>query len=149
MSNINLILWTDKNTIEISSEFERSVYENDPYGCLLFVYGSEHGDDNGKWVRNSESILTFDTECIEDYVDIEAEKAWISFEYKGIKYRWDLTVDGDWFDTKIIDKLNALLKETGENRRFYTYSQDQNLLVVFQDGITINKLNNVTGCTFS
>lgn len=156
------------------NEFDRSVYESDPFGCLLFTLGSEHQDFDGVWKQNSNDIFTFDTECVEDNgsyisimkkfsslaqgafdicnikdsVDFNSKKAWVSFDFQGKNYKRDLRLDDDWFDTKLIDMINDLLRISGSKKRFYTYSPDQNLLVVFQDENGIKQLADLTTFEF-
>ena len=159
LKEIGYSLSNDLSIDFLLNEFDRSVYESDPYGCLLFTYGSEHQDSDGVWKQNSNDIFTFDTECVEDngsyisimekfrslaqgafdicnindFVDFNSNKAWVSFDFQGKNHMKDLRLDDDWFDTKLIYLINELLRNSGCKKRFYTYSPDQNLIVVFQD----------------
>lgn len=155
-------------------EFDRHEYESDPFECILYVYGSEHEEPDGTWKQNCNDIFLLDTECIEDngayvnilgkfrdlskdvfkisntkdFVDFDSSKAWVSFDFQGIEYRWDIRLDDDWFDVGLIDKINDLVIKSGSQKRFYTFSQDQNLLVVFLDNVVVKKLNALTSCDF-
>ncbi|ODM25936.1 hypothetical protein A7W90_06680 [Clostridium sp. Bc-iso-3] len=85
---------------------------------------------------------------IKDFVDFDSIKAWVSFDFQGIEYRWDIRLDDDWFDVGLIDKINDLVIKSGSQKRFYTFSQDQNLLAVFLDNLVVKKLNALTSCDF-
>ncbi len=66
-------------------------------------------------------------ENLKDYVDVEEEKAWVSFTVNGVNYKWDLKVDNDWTDenlfTKVIELTNKL-KTKGKYTYFNTGGQD-------------------------
>ncbi|GAE86980.1 hypothetical protein [Acetivibrio straminisolvens] len=156
------------------SEFDRSDFESDPYGCILHVYGAEREEPDGTWKQNCNDIFLLDTECIEDngayvdilekfrglskgvfnidnikdFVDFDSGKAWVSFDFQGIEYKWDIKVDDDWFDIGLVDKINDLIIKSGSQKRFYTCSQGQNLLVFFLDNVEVKKLNDLTSCNF-
>jgi len=156
------------------NQFDRSVYESDPFGCILYVYGSEHEKADGTWKQNSSDILVVDTECtegngsyvkilekfrelskdvfkisnIKDFIDFDSKTAWVSFDFQGIEYRWDVRLEDDWFDIELIDKINALLITAGSSKRFYTYLPDQNLFIVFLDEMGVKKLNELATYEF-
>jgi len=155
-------------------QFDRSVYESDPFGCILYVYVSEHEKADGTWKQNSSDILVVDTECtegngsyvkilekfrelskdvfkisnIKDFIDFDSKTAWVSFDFQGIEYRWDVRLEDDWFDIELIDKINALLITAGSSKRFYTYLPDQNLFIVFLDEMGVKKLNELATYEF-
>jgi hypothetical protein len=89
-------------------------------------------EDHGAYVEIMKNIsritngdLTF--ENLEDYVDIEEGKAWISFTCNGDNYKWDLKVDDDWADGDLFDKVQALTgkyKTKGKFTYFNTGGQD-------------------------
>jgi hypothetical protein len=173
LKDVGLSLMDGLGTQFLLYEFDKSVYEKDPFGYLMFVYGSEH-EENGVWKRNSDDIFSFDTECIEDNgsytrvlehlkdiakgcfdicniqdnIDYDGKLSWVSFEYEGKMYKWDLIFDDDWFYVGLIEKINELLNETARRKRFYSYSPDQTLTVVFLDNDKVKVLNKVTGLIF-
>jgi hypothetical protein len=144
------------------------------YWILLFTLGGERELDNG-WEALSNDIYCFDMECVEDddiYASIlkklsfyskgsfeienvssavshEKKEASVSFEFRGTMYQWQLHYDGDWFDCTVINRINALLKNVGESKSFYTSSPDQNLLVVYSTDEIIKELNNLVNVPFT
>lgn len=153
------------------SEFDRKLYEEDPYNLLLSVFGSEYEKEDEEWEANSNNIYHFDTECVEDNgayitvlnnlkrisngsfdietvndsVDIEARKANVSFFYRGKEHKWNLKVDDDWFDVNLIEKINKLMKINGESKQFYRYSPDQTIILICVDLETKEKIEQLTG----
>ncbi|MFN8334473.1 MAG: hypothetical protein U0U09_05045 [Cyclobacteriaceae bacterium] len=89
-------------------------------------------EDHGAYVYIMENIsritngdLVF--KDVQDYVDIEEGKAWVSFTCNGDNYKWDLKVDDDWTDGELFDKVQALAqkyKTTGKFTFFNTGGQD-------------------------
>jgi hypothetical protein len=57
---------------------------------------------------------------IEDYVDINAKAAHLSFHLDGQKYRWEAQVEDDWIDPTILSKFVELLTARNTARQ-YTY----------------------------
>lgn len=126
-------------------------FENEPYSLLYVTLGQTI--EREPWTPLTDRCWDFDTEAIEDYgayveimqnlerisrgeikfenlkdyIDVEEEKAWVSFEAKGIKYKWDLKVNDDWVDenlfTKIVELTNKL-KTKGKFTYFDTGGQD-------------------------
>jgi hypothetical protein len=79
--------------------------------------------ENISRVTNGELVF----ENIQDYVDLEEAKAWVSFTCKGDNYKWDLKVDNDWADGDLFDKVQALTekyKTKGKFTFFNTHGQD-------------------------
>lgn len=89
-------------------------------------------EDHGAYIEIMKNIsritngdLTF--ENLEDYVDLEKGKAWVSFVCNGDIYKWDLKVDDDWADGELFDKVQALtskFKTSGKFTFFNTGGQD-------------------------
>ncbi len=80
-------------------------------------------EDHGSYVDIMENIsritngdLVF--ENLQDYVDIEENKAWVSFTCNGDNYKWDLKVDDDWADGDLFDKVQALADNYQTKGRF-------------------------------
>jgi hypothetical protein len=121
---------------QILASFPRKEYERDPYQLLLCVMGSEEAA--------SQSIWHFDAECIEDhgdyttiaerlrdmaqgalpltniqdFVDIEAKEAWISFELDDLPVRWEAKVHDDWVDETVLSRIAQLLTARNAGKRF-------------------------------
>lgn len=89
---------------------------------------SDHGDyknilENIKRISSGE--LNF--QKISDSVDIEKEKAAVSFELNGDKYTWDLKVEDDWVDVALFSKiveLTIMYKTKGKLTYYNTGGQD-------------------------
>lgn len=80
-------------------------------------------EDHGAYVdimkdisRITSGELVF--ENLQDYVDVEEKKAWVSFTCKGENYKWDLKVDDDWADASLFDKVQELAEKYQTKRRF-------------------------------
>jgi len=91
----------------------------------------DHGDyidimKNISRITNGELIF----ENLEDYVDIEEGKAWISFTCQGDKYKWNLKVDNDWADGSLFDKVQELAEKYRTKGRFtYFNTGGQNFVL--------------------
>ncbi len=126
-------------------------FENEPYSLLYVTLGQTI--EREPWVPLTDRCWNFDTEAIEDhgayveimknlarisrgeikfenlkdYVDVEEEKAWVSFTVNVVNYKWELKVDNDWTDenlfTKIVELTNKL-KTKGKYTYFNTGGQD-------------------------
>lgn len=130
--------------------YDKADFEDEPWSLMYIIFGStiekepwtpitndcwhfdaECIEDNGSYIailenikRISKSKLNF--ENTQDFVDIENEKAWVSFELNGKKYKWDLRVDNDWVDGSLFDKIRELNTElkNPEKLTFYGLGQD-------------------------
>ncbi|MBZ0187794.1 MAG: hypothetical protein K8F91_16225, partial [Candidatus Obscuribacterales bacterium] len=126
---------------DILLSFSRYDYENKPYELLLTALGSQMKREPHPFM--SDDIWHLDAECIEDhgsykiilerivkltggylplthiedFVDIEAEKAWMSFRLADKEYKWDARIDNDWLDEKILSKLVDLMKQNSCEKR--------------------------------
>jgi len=126
----------------IVQPFPRETYERDPYTALSCTLGSETEDDAAE--RLSDNIWHFDAECIyddsdyigiaarmcilaggdlplesvEDRVDAEGGKAWLSFRLDGRPIKWDLRLDDDWVDPTVFSRFASLLAARGTGKRF-------------------------------
>jgi len=146
-------------------EFSEEEYENDPYQLLLISMGGEiHKND--EFFVVSDNIWHLDTECIEDhgdyvsvierlkrmttleirniqdFIDIEEEIAWVSFEYDNKTIRWDLEIHDDWLDLNIFDKFNQLIGNS-TNKKLAIASLGQDCLIGYfneKQLIELNKL---------
>jgi len=109
--------------------------EREPWTPLtdrVWDFDMEAIEDHGAYIdimKNLERItrgeLTFSN--LKDYVDIENEKAWVSFSVRGKTYKWNLKVDNDWVDSQLFSKiveLTKVLKTKGRYTYFDTGGQD-------------------------
>ncbi|ROR30363.1 hypothetical protein EDD66_10214 [Mobilisporobacter senegalensis] len=159
---------------EILQIFDRKEIESKPYILLLMAMGGEMECSKNQWLPLSNDIWHFDTECIEDngayieivkrlskmtkeflklddindFVDVENNIAWVSFEYNEQAYKWDLKVDNDWFDMTLIQKLNGLITQSEYDKKFTVAVLDQSCLIGFFNAETMEKLNNLCKLEF-
>ena len=109
--------------------------EREPFTPLtnkVWDFDPEAIEDNGAYVaimKNISRITNGDLifENIKDYVNIEKNKAWVSFNCKGDFYQWDLKVDNDWADGDLFDRVQQLTdkyKTKGKFTYFNTGGQD-------------------------
>ncbi|CAN7762303.1 hypothetical protein [Paenibacillus sp. LjRoot56] len=130
---------------------------------------------NGTFTPYSNNIRYFDTKCIlnhgdyikisirlcsltkdllrleevEDYVDIEEEKAWLRFKHNGVEYHWDFQVDRAWVDVNVFVKFYELLK-TVDTTISFTYLDlgGQDLLIGCCSEENLLKIIETTGLEF-
>jgi hypothetical protein len=78
---------------------------------------------------------------VKDYVDIEEEKASVSFTLNGKDYKWNLKVDNDWVDTDLFSKI-INLTENNNSKGSYTYfdTGGQNAVIGFETAESLKKL---------
>ncbi|MCP3793085.1 MULTISPECIES: hypothetical protein [Paenibacillus] len=165
LSELGIFMSADLKKELLLEEFSRNEYEEDPYNLLLLTLGGEV-EVNGEFINVSEEIWYLDTECIEDhgdyariiirlenmtklnlnnitdYVDIQNDTAWVSFEYMNELIRWEMKVDDDWLDMEIFKKFNELIK-TEQSMELYISILDQGCLMGYfnkEQVIEINKL---------
>jgi hypothetical protein len=130
---------------------EKKELENEPYSLLYTTLGQTI--EREPWTPLTNRCWDFDTEAIEDhgayveimknleritrgeikfenlkdYVDVEEEKAWVSFTVNKVNYEWNLKVNDDWVDenlfTKVVELTNKL-KTKGKYTYFNTGGQD-------------------------
>lgn len=129
--------------------YDKSDFEDDTWVLMYVTLGSTierepwtpitndcwHFDaecivDNGSYMeilenlkRISKGQLNF--ENIKDFVDIENEKAWVSFDFEGQHYKWNLRVVDDWVDGALFDKVQNLNLEANNSKKFTVYGLGQ------------------------
>jgi hypothetical protein len=150
---------------DLLEEFSKQAFLEDPYQLLLITMGGELFRDDEFYIV-SNNIWHLDTECIEDsgdyvriierlmklsnieiqnikdYVDIEIEEAWISFEFGSKIVKWELKVDGNWIDPEIFDKFIQLIGNRS-NRNIVIATLGQDCLVAYlseEQLLNINRL---------
>ncbi|MEQ8155718.1 MAG: hypothetical protein ABRQ25_12670 [Clostridiaceae bacterium] len=177
LNNLKEIGISLNSEIKINKIFQvvgRKDIETEPYVFLLIALGSEIEIADGQLVLMSDDVWYFDSECIEDsgiyveiierlfkmskgylrldniddYVDIENNEAWVSFDFNQKYYRWDLKVEDDWFDMTLIQKINRMLIEHGYNKKFAVVVLDQTSLIGFFSKEQLKKINDLTELKF-
>ncbi|HEY6186876.1 MAG TPA: WGR domain-containing protein, partial [Pyrinomonadaceae bacterium] len=155
------------------TEYEPEDYVNEPYLLLLTALGGETEEESYGFL--SSDIWHFDTECIEDhgdyarialrmeelaggdlpleavedYVDVEEGRAWMSFSLDSQNYKWELKVEDDWVDTRVFGEFDALLRGRHLNKRFtYLNLGGQDCLIGCSTPEQLEKLRTMSGLNF-
>jgi hypothetical protein len=155
------------------NSFDRQRYESDPYELLLVMMGSEFEVE--PFPRLSENVWHLDTECIEDhgsyarvaeriqalaapslqlsdirdYVDLEEQKASLSFRLKGKEVLWNAEVNDDWIDAAILSNFAQLVAENcGGKRLTYLDLIGQDCLIGCSSNDELSLLKRTTGLAF-
>ncbi len=170
LSEVGIFMRAELKKELLLEEISRSEYEEDPYNLLLLTLGGEV-EVNGEFINVSDEIWYLDAECIEDhgdyarvimrlesmtklnlnkitdYVDIQNNTAWVSFEYKNELIRWEMKVYDDWLDMEIFKKFNELIK-TKQSMKLYISILDQGCLVGYFNKKQVIELNKLTKYKF-
>lgn len=127
---------------QLVASYDRETFEEEPYTLLLTLMGRELEVE--PFENISDNIWCFDVECIEDhndyvriaehlrdlaggafpleemkdFVDIEEQKAWLSFRLDGQYYEWTASVVDDYADPQILSQLAQLLADRKTGKRF-------------------------------
>ena len=148
--------------------FDRGEYENKPFGTVLFMLGSEV--EREPWGRNiCDRAWNFDVEFIEDdgayvtivqnlcrvagtpqliteirdFIDFEDGKAWLKYMIDGKSRHYDVAVDDDWADAKVVGAVMEDIERDG--MRFYAKDNGQASIWFYLDSETARKLSKLTG----
>lgn len=128
--------------------------EHEPWTPLTdkcWDFDTEAIEDHGSYVEIIENLeritrgeLVFKN--VKDYIDIEEETAWVSFNFEEQDYKWDLKIEDDWVDIELFSKIVALTKKTKSKGR-YTYfdTGGQNALFGFETQKGLKEIKNKTG----
>ena len=93
-------------------------------------------------ITNGELIF----ENLQDSIDIENSKAWVSFTCKGDYYKWDLKVDTDWADGSLFDKVQSLTNTYKTKGKFTFYNTGgQGFVLGYYTTEEFEKIKKVTG----
>jgi hypothetical protein len=107
----------------------------------------DHGDyvkimSNRSRISNGELFF----ENLNDFVDIENEKAWVSFTCRGDSYKWDLIVDDDWTDDDLFDKVQELAEKYHTKRRYTFFNTGgQDFVLGYATALELEAMRKVTG----
>jgi len=151
--------------------WSREDYENKPFDLILFAYGSEVEVE--PWGRYfCDQAWNFDLECIEDHgdysaivknfhritgeskkltnlsdiVDLEAEKASLTYTINGAKKELEIVVDDDWADPKTVKIIMDDLREDGFD--YYGKDNGQATVWFYLTPENANMLNEMAGNVF-
>lgn len=130
---------------DLLRSWDRAEYEEPGYSMTLVGVGMMQ--EEPPWKPRSENLWHFDTECIEDhgayvdiakrmvelaggslpltdiedYVDIEEGKAWLSFKLDGKAIKIDCAVEDDWVDSKVFGHFIRLLGKKDPSKIYFYY----------------------------
>ncbi len=171
LSGLGITLNDGVSVDDFLISFDRKEYEDDPFGLILFVYGSEIEEE--PWGRYfSDRAWNFDTECIEDtgdyvsivenfhritgrarkleglsdFVDIDEGKARLEYTVDGIKRSFEIKVDNDWADPDTVSTVMEDLMMPGFN--FYAKDNGQASIWFYLNQEEAKKLNDLAGNAF-
>lgn len=108
-------------------------------------------EDHGAYVYIMENISRITNgdlifKDIQDYVDIEEGKAWVSFTCNGDNYKWDLKVEDDWTDGDVFDKVQALAQKYKTNGKFTFFNTGgQDFVLGYYTPEELEKIRKATG----
>lgn len=136
--------WTEKLTsyspiealyITLGDSTQHEPYTNFSDNCWHFDQEVNKGKgafanilENLKRISNGD--LGFQN-IIDHYNDDEDNKAWISFELYGDKYKWDLDLNDDWVDSYLFDKIHDLCRKYNKDRRLAYFSAGQGFVISY------------------
>lgn len=166
LKNIGIKLKPSFNNECLFDHYNKEEIEEDPYIRLMVSLGSEMELDH-YCVYISDDIWHLDTECIEDhgdyqriverlvelsngslkitdindYIDIDNEKAWVTFKVDDEIVKHDLRVEDDWLDISIISILTSIVNRQKPGKKFYYAVLGQDILIVCFTEEQIHKLN--------
>ncbi|MEL1241593.1 hypothetical protein [Flavobacterium flavipallidum] len=131
-----------------------STIEREPWTPLTnkcWDFDLEAIEDHGAYVDIMKNISRITNgellfENIEDYVNIEEGKAWVSFTCKGDSYKWELKVDNDWADGGIFDKVQTLADKYKTKGRFTFFNTGgQDFVLGYYTSEELEKIRQATG----
>ena len=138
LAEIGISLNEGVSVDDLLLSYSREEYESSPFNLILFVYGMEIEEE--PWGRHfSDQVWNFDVEAIEDhgsyveivnnfhrltgkakrledlkdYVDIEEEKAELSYVLEGHVRVFEPKIDNDWADPEVVGAVMEDLKQSG------------------------------------
>ena len=154
---------------ELLSSWSRDQYESDPYGLLLFMYGSEveaepwgrfffdRGWDfdmeclteQGDYVRAFTEVVRITgqpqrvTEMSDDF-NFKAETCQIRYTIDGKARTLSARVDHDWADPEAVAAfVRDLQTEIGDGRRFWAADNGQAAILFFLTDTEAEKVNSL------
>ncbi|KIL38772.1 hypothetical protein SD70_24075 [Gordoniibacillus kamchatkensis] len=156
-------------------QFERELYEEEPYDLLLPMLGTDLVDEDGDVLRLSPEVWSFDTECIfdedaytrllrnmvelskgkfalrgiESKVDFEREEAFVSFVHEGEAHRWTVAFEDDWVDFDLLRKLGKLAAASASSKRYVYWNDGQSVTMLYCDNDTLKRLNKLVKKPFA
>jgi hypothetical protein len=174
LKQAGLALARGRTIEELLSSWSREQYESDPYGLILFMYGSEVEEE--PWERVfCERGWNFDMECLTqagDYVHalerilaitgkpelvtsmsdtfrFEAEACEIRYTINGRQRVLAANVDNDWADHEAVTAFARDVETTiGDGRHFWGADNGQAVILFFLTAAEAAKINALRPGTF-
>ena len=127
--------------------------ERDPWEPLTnrcWHFDAEAIEDHGSYVKIIENLgrisrgeMNF--ENIEDYVDIEEEKAWVSFDLNKDHYKYDLKISDDWVDPDLFSHIIELTTKYATSGKYTYYPGGQDCVIGFETPESLAEIRKATG----
>jgi hypothetical protein len=97
-----------------------------PHSVNLWHFDTEAIEDDGDYKKIAERMVEISQGSlpltnIQDHVDVEGGKAWLSFDFKGKPIRMDCAVKDDWVDPTIFGKFVDLLNQSDPSKIYIYY----------------------------
>lgn len=154
LAEIGFVLRPGISKENLLYSYPEEEYAKSPYDLILFVLGGTI--EKEPFDRICDAVWCFDTEyvedhgaykyiaeCmrdvaggdlpikdIEDYVNVEEGKAWVSFTLDGTPYKWDARIQDDWMDDTILTRFAELLKSRNTEKRYAIAPDGQSGVVI-------------------
>jgi hypothetical protein len=156
-------------------QFERELYEEEPYSLLLPMLGADLVDEDDDVLRLSPEVWSFDAECVDDEnvytellrrlaelskgrfvlrgveskVDFESEAAYVAFEHEGESYRWTVAFEGGRIDFDLLRKLGRLAAAASPAKRYVYWNDGQSITLLYMDTGKLKQLNKLVKRPFA
>jgi hypothetical protein len=140
--------------------------------ALLTALGGAYGQPPN--FNMSDNIWMFEIECIEEPhayadiayhmdaltaphlnltnirsdVDFQKGTAWLNFTCQEVEYHWDLTVEDNWADLKVIDQFCHLLQKVNPTQALAIFERDQTHFFVYTDKPNLERIAQATGLSW-
>lgn len=169
LNDAGLAMASGRTVEELLTSWPREQYESDPYGLLLFMYGSEvEAEPWGRYFFDRG--WNFDMECLEgagDYVraftqivritgqpervtemsdnfDFRAETCEIRYTINGQGRTLSARIDNDWADPKAVAAfVRDLQTAIGDGRRFWAADNGQASVLFFLTDAEAARVNSL------
>ena len=166
LTELGLVLNPGITIEDILESSDRSEYEQEPFECLLFSFGSEvEGEPRGR--RICDRVWNFDTECIAatgdyvnivrnlclltgdpeylteivDEIDLAEGKCWLEYNLREQRQHWTIEVNDDWADMMTITYVMEDLQRDG--KQFYVKDNGQAMILFYLDRATAEQLSDL------
>jgi len=132
--------------IALGFEVEREPWGR-PFCSKVWNFDFECIDDHGSYtdivnnlcrIANTPTIIT----NLKDFLDIEANKAWLEYTIDTVERYFDIPIDDDWADAETVVKICNDIERDG--KLFYAMDNGQAAVMFYlssEEAQTINKLS--------